>query len=60
LHYAKIVFKVAPQNIWRWMVVNIFKVSELTHVYCSTIHNSQVMETAKMLHYWRLLRHLKN
>jgi hypothetical protein len=22
-----------------------------THVYCSTIHNSQVMETAKMLHY---------
>jgi hypothetical protein len=22
-----------------------------SHVYCSTIHNSQVMETAKMLHY---------
>jgi hypothetical protein len=22
-----------------------------THVYCSTIHNSQVMETAKMPHY---------
>jgi hypothetical protein len=25
-----------------------------THVYCSTIHNSQVMESAKMPHYWRL------
>jgi hypothetical protein len=23
-----------------------------THVYCSTIHNSQVMETNKMTHYW--------
>jgi hypothetical protein len=22
-----------------------------THVYCGTIHNSQVMETTKMLHY---------
>jgi 7,8-dihydro-6-hydroxymethylpterin-pyrophosphokinase len=25
-----------------------------THVYCSTIHNSQVMETAKMPHYQRM------
>jgi hypothetical protein len=24
------------------------------HVYCSTIHNSQVMETAKMPHYWQM------
>jgi hypothetical protein len=23
-----------------------------THAYCSTIHNSQVMETTKMPHYW--------
>jgi hypothetical protein len=23
-----------------------------THVYCSTIHNNQVMETSKMPHYW--------
>jgi hypothetical protein len=23
-----------------------------THVYCSTIHNSQAMETVKMPHYW--------
>jgi hypothetical protein len=23
-----------------------------THVYCSTIHNSQVVEIAKMPHYW--------
>jgi hypothetical protein len=23
-----------------------------THVYCSAIHNSQVMETTKMPHYW--------
>jgi hypothetical protein len=23
-----------------------------THVYCSTIYNSQAMETAKMPHYW--------
>jgi hypothetical protein len=22
------------------------------HVYCSAIHNSQVMETTKMPHYW--------
>jgi hypothetical protein len=25
-----------------------------SHVYYSTIHNSQVMETAKMPHYWRM------
>jgi hypothetical protein len=25
-----------------------------THVYCSTIHNSQVMETTKMPHYWQM------
>jgi hypothetical protein len=25
-----------------------------THVYCGTIHNSQVMETAKMPHHWRM------
>jgi hypothetical protein len=25
-----------------------------THVYCSAIHNSQVMETAKMPHHWRM------
>jgi hypothetical protein len=25
-----------------------------THVYCSTIHNSPVMETAKMSHYWQM------
>jgi hypothetical protein len=25
-----------------------------THVYGSTIHNSQVMETAKMPHYWQM------
>jgi predicted glutamine amidotransferase len=25
-----------------------------THVYCSTIHNSQVMETTKMPHYQRM------
>jgi hypothetical protein len=24
------------------------------HVYCSTIHNSQVMETAKMPQHWRM------
>jgi hypothetical protein len=23
-----------------------------THIYCGTIHNSQVMETAKMPHHW--------
>jgi hypothetical protein len=23
-----------------------------THVYCSAVHNSQVMELAKMPHYW--------
>jgi hypothetical protein len=23
-----------------------------THVYCNTIHNNQVIETAKMPHYW--------
>jgi hypothetical protein len=28
------------------------KGSEDTHVYCGTIHNSQVMETAKMPHHW--------
>jgi hypothetical protein len=27
------------------------KVTCHTHVYCSAIHNSQVMETAKMPHY---------
>jgi hypothetical protein len=25
-----------------------------THVYCSSIHNSQVMEIAKMPHYWQM------
>jgi hypothetical protein len=25
-----------------------------THVYCSTIHNSQVIETAKIPHHWRM------
>jgi hypothetical protein len=26
-----------------------------THVYCSTIYNSQVTETAKMPYYWRMV-----
>jgi hypothetical protein len=25
-----------------------------THVYCSTIHNSQIIETAKIPHYWQM------
>jgi hypothetical protein len=29
-----------------------------THVYCSTIHNSQVMETTKMPHYDKWIKKL--
>jgi hypothetical protein len=31
---------------------NFWRIPMHTHVYCSAIHNSQVMQTTKMPHYW--------
>jgi hypothetical protein len=40
-----------PRDIPEGMWLRLFQRHQHTHVYCSTIHNSQVMETAKMSHY---------
>jgi hypothetical protein len=41
-----------PKDLPKGMQLKLFHSHLHTHVYCSTIHNSQVMETAKMPHYW--------
>jgi hypothetical protein len=40
-----------PRDIPKVMQFRLLQRHLHTHVYCSTIHNNQVMETAKMLHY---------
>jgi hypothetical protein len=40
-----------PRDVPKRMQLRLLQRHLHTHVYCSTIHNSQVMETAKMLHY---------
>jgi hypothetical protein len=42
------------RDIPEGMRLRLFQRHMHTHVYCSTIHNSEVMETAKMPHYWRM------
>jgi hypothetical protein len=37
-----------PKRLWH----GLLQMHLHTHIYCTTIHNSQVMETAKMPHYW--------
>jgi hypothetical protein len=39
-----------PKGMW----LKLLQGQLHTHVYCSAIHNSQVMEIAKMLHYWQM------
>jgi hypothetical protein len=39
-----------PKSTW----LRLFQRHLHTHVYCSTVHNSQAMYTAKMSHYWQL------
>jgi hypothetical protein len=41
-----------PGDIPKGMQHRVFQQHLHTHVYCSTIHNSQVIETTKMPHYW--------
>jgi hypothetical protein len=41
-----------PGDIPKRMWLRLLQRHMHTHVYCSTIHNSQVMETAKMPHHW--------
>jgi hypothetical protein len=40
-----------PKDIPEGMQLRLSQRHLHTHVYCSTIHNSQAMETAKMLYY---------
>jgi hypothetical protein len=40
-----------PRNIPEGMRLKLLQKHLHTHVYCSTIHNSQPVETAKMPHY---------
>jgi hypothetical protein len=56
-HYCKHVlhlslYMVTPRDIPKGMWHRLLQRHLHTHVYCSTIHNSQVIETAKMPHYW--------
>jgi hypothetical protein len=41
-----------PRDIPEGMQLKLFQRHLHTHVYCSTIHHNQAMETAKMLQYW--------
>jgi hypothetical protein len=41
-----------PRNIPEGMQLRLLQRHLHTHVYCGTIHNSQVTETAKMPQYW--------
>jgi hypothetical protein len=41
-----------PMDIPKGLWLHLLQKHLHTHVYWSTIHNSQVMETAKMPHYW--------
>jgi hypothetical protein len=43
-----------PRNIPKGMQLRLLQRQLHTHVYCSTIHNSQAMETAKIPHYGQM------
>jgi hypothetical protein len=41
-----------PKDIPKGMQLRLLQRHLHTHVYCSTIHSNQVIETVKMPHYW--------
>jgi hypothetical protein len=43
-----------PRDIPKGMRLRLLQRHLHNHVYCSTVHNSQVMETTKMSHYWQM------
>jgi hypothetical protein len=45
-----------PRDIPNGMQLKLLQRHLHTHFYCSTIHNSQAMESAKMLHSWRMIK----
>jgi hypothetical protein len=43
-----------PGDISKGMWLRLLQRHLHTHVYCSAVHNSQVMETTKIPHYWQM------
>jgi hypothetical protein len=43
-----------PGDIPKGMQHKLLQSHLHTHVYCSAIHNNQVMQTTQMPHYWRM------
>jgi hypothetical protein len=50
-HRSAISSNPTPRDILKGMQLTLFQRHLHTHVYCSTIHNSQAMEIAKIHHY---------
>jgi hypothetical protein len=43
-----------PRDIPKWMQLKLLQKHLYTHVYCSTIFNSQRVETGMMNHNWQM------